>query len=129
MAQYLSEEWLEQTAAALAADTAFTEAIADVDLSILYEVTASPTGKTVYCIRMDHGVTSLVPGPAKDAHVSFGMDYDTAAAIAQGQVSAQAAFMQGRLKLGGDPTILIRQHAAIDGFSDALATLRESTSY
>lgn len=129
MAQYLSEEWLEQAAAALAADALFAEAIADAELSILYEVSASPTGKTVYCIRMDHGTTSLVLGPAKDAQVSFGMDYDTAVSIAQGEVSAQAAFMQGRIKLGGDVTVLIRQHAALDGFSDALAALRETTTY
>ncbi|CAB4751941.1 MAG: hypothetical protein F2694_08625 [Actinobacteria bacterium] len=129
MTQYLSEEWLDQAAAALAADPAVAAATTEVDLSIRYEVTGSPTGKTVYCIRMDHGTTLLVPGPAKDAQVSFEMDYDTAAAIAQGDVSAQAAFMQGRLKLGGDVAVLVRQHAAIDGLADALAPLREATTY
>jgi putative sterol carrier protein len=127
--QYLSEEWLDQAAAALAADPAMAAATAEVDLSIRYEVTGSPTGKTVYGIRMNHGSTLLEPGPAKDAQVSFAMDYDTAAAIAQGELSAQAAFMQGRLKLDGDVSVLIRQHSAIDGFSDALAPLREATTY
>ena len=129
MAQYLSEEWLDQAATALAADPAIAAATADSELIILYEVTGSPTGKTTYSIQMDQGQTSLRIGPAKDAQVSFGMDYETAAAIAQGELSAQAAFMQGRLKLGGDVSVLIRQHACIDGLSDALAPLRDATTY
>jgi putative sterol carrier protein len=72
---------------------------------------------------------TLEPGPHKDAPVSFALDYDTAAAIAKGELSAQAAFMQGKLKLGGDVGVLIRQHALFDGLDDALAGLRADTEY
>jgi hypothetical protein len=37
--------------------------------------------------------------------------------------------MQGRLKLGGDVTVLVRQHAVLDGLDDALADLRDRTEY
>jgi hypothetical protein len=37
--------------------------------------------------------------------------------------------MQGRLKLGGDVTILIRQNALLDGLDDALGDLRARTEY
>jgi hypothetical protein len=37
--------------------------------------------------------------------------------------------MQGKLKLGGDVGVLIRQHAAFDGMADALGELRDSTEF
>ncbi|CAN5486216.1 hypothetical protein BH10ACT3_BH10ACT3_21510 [soil metagenome] len=129
MTQYLSDEWLTEADAALAADTALAAAIADLDLTIQYEVTGAPSGKAAYGVRLDHGKAGIEPGPHKDAPVSFALDYETAAAIAKGELSAQAAFMQGKLKLGGDTGVLIRQHAAIDGLSDALGTLRATTEY
>jgi len=129
MVQYLSDEWLQTASDALAADPALTAAAADLDLTIQYEVTGSPTGKTAYGVRLANGTASIEPGPHKDAPVSFALDYDTAAAIAKGELSAQAAFMQGKLKLGGDVGVLIRQHAAIDGLSDALADLRGDTEF
>ena len=129
MAQYLSDEWLELASAALAEDPALAAAAADLDLTIQYEVTGAPGGKRAYGIRFDHGSAAVEVGAHDDAPVSFTLDYDTAAAIAKGELSAQAAFMQGRLKLGGDVSVLIRQHGAIDGLSDALGPLRATTEF
>ena len=80
-------------------------------------------------LRFDHGTVALQPGPHPDAPVSFSLDYDTAVAIARGDLSAQAAFMQGRLKLGGDVTVLIRDGGALDGVHDALGPLRADTEF
>lgn len=129
MAQYLSDEWLELASSALAEDEALRTAAADLDLTIQYEVTGAPGGKRAYAIRFDHGVAGIEPGAHADAPVSFTLDYDTAASIAKGELSAQAAFMQGRLKLGGDVGVLIRQHAAFDGLGDALGPLRATTEF
>ncbi len=37
--------------------------------------------------------------------------------------------MQGRLKLGGDVMVLVRQHGLLDGLEDALGELRGRTEY
>ena len=129
MVTYLSDEWMQQAGAALADDAALSAATADLDLTVSYEVTGAPGGKCSYALLFDHGTVALEPGPHPDAPVSFSLDYETAAAVARSELSAQAAFMQGRLKLGGDVTVLIRDGAVFDGIQDALAGLRADTRY
>lgn len=128
MVQYLSDEWMTEAAAALAAAPAPVDGDAEV-VVLQYDVTAAPGGKRSYALRFDGTGIALDPGAHKDASASFTLDYDVAAQIAQGQLSAQAAFMQGRLKLGGDVMVLVRQHALLDGLDDALAELRARTEY
>ena len=128
MVQYLSDEWMTEAAAALAAASAPVEG-ADDAVVLQYDVTAAPGGKRSYALRFDSAGIQLDPGTHKDASASFTLDYDVAAQIAQGQLSTQAAFMQGRLKLGGDVMVLVRQHALLDGLDDALAGLRARTEY
>ncbi len=125
---YLSEEWLERAAAALAASSELTERTRDTDLAIAYQVAGAPGGKVSYALRFDHGTTSLEPG-STDAPVAFELDYATAADIARGDLAAQAAFMQGRLKLVGDVNVLIRDGAVLDGVADALGELRSDTQF
>lgn len=129
MVQYLSDEWIQRAGEALSGDDALAAATAEMELSIAYEVTGAPGGKRSYTVTIDRGAVSLTTDSGVEPSVTFGLDYDTAAEIARGDLAAQAAFMQGRLKLGGDVNVLIRQHAAIDGLTDALAGLRSETEY
>lgn len=126
---YLSDEWIQRADAALSDDAALREATADAELAIEYTVTGAPGGATRYALTVDHGAVHLEPGAHPDAPVTFALDYDTAVEIARGEGSAQAAFMQGRLKLGGDATVLLHQHALLEGVGDALAELRDDTQY
>ena len=136
MVTYLSDEWLERAGAALAADGELAERTAETDLTIGYVVTGAPGGKVAYSIRLDHGTTTLdrgaPPAPSNDdttAPVTFELDYDTAAAIARGELAAQVAFMPGRLKLVGNVDVLIRDGAVLDGVTDALGDLRADTEF
>lgn len=129
MVQYLSDEWLDEADAALRADGGLAGVTADLDLTVAYEVTGTPDGKRSYAVAFGGGPVTVVRPAPSDAQVSFSLDYDTAAAIARGDLSAQAAFMQGRLKLGGDVNVLIRDGAALDGVADALGDLRSRTEY
>ncbi len=129
MVQYLSDEWMTAAAADLAASDSLREATSDAELTIQYDVAGAPGGKAAYGITVDHGTVTLEPGAHKDAQVRFELDYSSAAAIASGELSAQAAFMQGKLKLGGDVSVLVRQHALLDGLGDALGDLRARTEF
>lgn len=124
--QYLSDEWMEEAGAALARSTVGT---GEEPVVIQYEVTAAPGGKRTYSLTFEDDHITLEAGSRADASTSFSLDYDVAAAIARGELSAQAAFMQGRLKLGGDVMVLVHQHALLDGLDDALAGLRDRTEY
>lgn len=120
---------MDEAGAALAGNDTVPAPDGDEPIVVQYEVTAAPGGKRTYALRFDAGGVALELGSQSDASASFSLDYETAAAIARGELSAQAAFMQGRLKLGGDVTVLLRQHALLDGIDDALAELRARTEY
>ncbi|MGE3621694.1 MAG: SCP2 sterol-binding domain-containing protein [Acidimicrobiia bacterium] len=62
----------------------------------------SSTGEVAYVIRIDREGVTVRPGRAADADVTFTQDRATAAAVQAGTLSAQAAFMAGRIRLGGD---------------------------
>ena len=107
---------------------------------VLYSQRERLVKRTGMSIRLagiaDHGTTTLdrgaPPAPSDDdttAPVTFELDYDTAAAIARGELAAQVAFMQGRLKLVGNVDVLIRDGAVLDGVADALGDLRADTEF
>jgi len=127
--KYLSDEWRHEANAALAASPALSGLAADEAVLLQYDVTGGPGGKRRYALAFADGAVTLDPGAHKDPSASFALDYDVAVQIARGELSAQAAFMQGGLKLGGDVMVLVRQHALLDGLDDALADLRTRTEY
>jgi len=57
----------------------------------------------------------------------FTTDYATAARIAAGGLGAQRAFVEGRLRVGGDLSLLIRHHKALSTIDDVLAGVRART--
>lgn len=135
--QYLSDEWIE------AADTALSAAWASAgdsgenghdggadaehergSTTIGYTVTGAPTGKATYHLFVgDDGAGLAVGKPDGEADSTMELDYDTAVQIAKGETSPQVAFMQGRLKLGGDVTLLIRGVERLSAIGDALASI------
>lgn len=129
MVQYLSDEWIERAAEALASEPTLRDATADAEITVAYDVSGGPEGRRGYTLRMDHGKVSLEPGVADDAPVTFALDYSTAVQIARGELSPQVAFMRGDLKLTGDATVLLRDAAVLDGVADALAGVRSETEY
>lgn len=126
--QYLSDEWMTAAGQALMKDESLA-ALGPPRLSLQYEVTGAPDGKRSYTVRLGDGPAELVPGVDGDADASFTVDYPTAAAVAKGELAVQVAFMQGRLKLGGDVNVLIRRSAELKGLDDALAAVRTETEY
>lgn len=126
---YLSDEWIEAANEAVANSAELKKSAKDQDLTIAYEVTGTPSGKVRYGMTFKDGAASVTTGKHADAGAAFTLDYETATQIARGELSAQAAFMQGRMKLAGDVTVLIGQYRLIDETEDALSELRANTEY
>ena len=76
-------------------------------------------------MRVAGGRASAAPGPAGDEHadrrVSFASDRETARAMAEEGKSVQRAFAEGRLRLDGDPRLLIAARPAMDALGAALS--------
>jgi putative sterol carrier protein len=68
-------------------------------------------------------------GGAEQPTVTFRCDHATARAISRAELSAQRAFMAGRLRIGGDAAALVRAQGAIARLPDLFAAVRAETEW
>ena len=128
MARYLSPEWIDELHSALSTAESVRQATADVALTV-QQVVTGPDGDVAWYVQVDHGSVEVRPGRTDDADVTFRQDRETALAVAGGELSAQAAFMVGRLRVSGDVQLLMRHRDAFAGLDAALAGVRDTTEY
>lgn len=141
MPTYLSDEWLRDAAAAVDADPGLQAQRVDPPLVVQQvvtghhpaiagaEVSGSPRGATVtwHVVFGPDGVT-WSSGSAADPDVVLTCDADTAWDVQRGALSAQGAFMHGRLRLGGDTRALLAHQPLLTALDDVLAPLRARTT-
>jgi hypothetical protein len=129
MPRYLSPEWLEAAQRAMDASVSSPAAEAGADIVVQHVVTGGADGDVTYHIRVGGDGVAVHLGEAPEPTVVFTEDYGTAAAISRGELSAQSAFITGRIKVHGDLPRLVEQSSAFSDIDDALAGLRSETSY
>ncbi len=133
MARYLSEEWFTAAAAALGPEPDDEREDGSVDTLVVEQrVLDGIDGEgdpVVWHVVVAGEARSIHPGPHPSPTVAFSQDYATAAAVASGEVSAQEAFMTGRITMSGDTGALLAVAPALAGVGDALAAVREDTSF
>jgi hypothetical protein len=112
---------------ALANDDDLRAATSELTLTIEQVVTGAPgvpDGGTVrWQVTIDHGRVALVDRPAGAA------DHPTAVQIASGELAAQRAFVEGRLRVGGDLSLLTRHQRVFATIDDTLAKVRTETTF
>jgi len=125
MPRYLSDEWLR------ALDAAARSCSVDGRITIEHVVTdgADDGGELRYHIVIAESRVRFVPGAATAPTVTFHEDRATAAAIASGALFAPAAFLSGRLSVGGDLNALMANAAAIAAVDAAIDAVRTETTY
>jgi len=121
MAELLSAEWVADLDAAARAGTA----PAGVQV-VIQQVVLDEDGddELAYAIRIADGAISVELGRVEDADVTFTQDRATARAIATGDESAQAAFIAGRLRVGGDLRSVMDRAGALATLTDVFAPAR-----
>lgn len=129
MPRYLSAEWLD--AARAATDLSGREAASRPAPCVVVQhlVTGTPDGDVAYHVCVDAAGVRVQAGSSPDPTVVFTEDYDTAAAIGRGELSAQGALIAGRIRVRGDLSKLTACAACLDDIDDLLAELRERTTY
>ena len=123
MPEYLSPDWFAAAAELVAGSATLAERSQGVHL-VLEQTVHDGTAEISWALRFDDGSASLVTGRADDATVSFSCARDTADAIHSGERSAQAAFIAGDLRIGGDVSALMQHASLFADLDDVLATLR-----
>jgi alkyl sulfatase BDS1-like metallo-beta-lactamase superfamily hydrolase len=120
---FLSPEWIA------ALDGARITSDAPVSIVIEQRIVDGDDVITWHVV-IDDQVAHVRFGPADQAaHVTFVQDRATATAIARGELNAQLAFIDGRVRLTGDVRVLI-DHADVFARLDAAwRPVRERTTY
>lgn len=132
VAIYLSDEWFEQIGASKAAPpTASTASTASTEevLVLQHVVTGGPEGDVCYHVRVANGAVAVVRGQAVTPDVTFAEDYTTAAAIASGTLSAPAALLAGRIRVGGHLARLTNHFDGATIVDPVPAAVRATTTY
>jgi putative sterol carrier protein len=99
MAKYLTQEWLD-----LYKDLAqeFPER-AGATAVMQYVITGTPDGDVMYVQRIENGkMMESQLGDSEDAEFTLTLSYEDAKKIQRSELDANAAFMQGRLKVTGN---------------------------
>ena len=121
MAGFLTDAWLDELERAAAGATVDPE----LRLRVQQVVPDGPDGHEVaYAVEVADGTVAVRRGHHGDADVTFTQDRATAEAIHHGELSAQAAFMQGRLRLGGDLRAVLDRAGALAAIDDVFAAAR-----
>jgi len=126
MPEFLSPGWLDAMSQAANGAT-----VAVVEPGIVVQQVVTDPGRTdvAWWIELGGGAIALHPGKTNAPTVTFTQDAETAAAINQGRLSAQAAFMTGRLQVGGDVQVLLDRQEELLGIDDVFAAIRAATTY
>ncbi len=120
MAGFLTDEWLDELDAAARG----AGAPAAPRLVLQQVVPDGPGGEVAYALVVEDGRIRVERGRADRPDLVFTQDRATAEAIHRGELSAQTAFMQGRLRLGGDLRAVIDRAADLAAIDDVFARFR-----
>ena len=123
--RFLTEAWID----AMNAAAADVEVPADLSVVVGQEVSGTPDGDVAYCFEVRDGAVRLTPGSTEHADIAVLQDYATAVAIARGELPAQQAVAEGRLKLRGDMGALVRNGPALAAISDVFRSVRDRTDW
>jgi predicted lipid carrier protein YhbT len=97
--KYLSQEWLDE-ARALAADQPERPG---ASARIQWIVSGGPDGDVKYWWRLEDGkLLESALGTLGEADLTLSLSYEDSVKIQRGELDANAAFMQGRMKTAGD---------------------------
>src|SRR5689334_13378967 len=99
MAKFLSKEWMDESAKLAEGQPERPGATA----SMQYVITGAPDGEVKYYVTIDNGhLVSQDLGELPDAEITMTMTYDDHVKVQKGELDANAAFMQGRVKVAGN---------------------------
>lgn len=124
MAEFLSDAWIADLDEAGRA----TEAPAELQV-VVQQVVLDDGREVTYAVRVADGRVRVTAGRAERPDVTFTQSRAVAAAIARGERSAQAAFLAGDLRVGGDLTAVLEGSRALAAIADVFEPARAATSW
>ncbi len=127
MARFLSTAWFARLGELT--EPASRSSQAGDGLVLEQVVRRAPEGVVRYHVVIDDGQSRVVLGAAPSPDVTFTSDYATASAIARGDLPAQTALVEGRLRVRGDMSRLGQRAPDLAAIDPIPPPLRAETTY
>jgi putative sterol carrier protein len=103
--RYLSQEWLDDLREAATSQPERPGASARIQ----YAVSGGPDGEVKYYWILEDGkLLESALGTVDDADITLTLTYEDSVKVQQGDLDANAAFMQGRMKVAGNMAKLMQ---------------------
>ena len=118
--QYLSDEWIQAADAALRASALRTSE------GDRFTVEQRVDDMAFHMVFDDEGAR-VCAGPAVDPEVVFRQSWDTAVAIARGELSSEEAVLNGEITFEGNPMALLSYRRLLASADDVFADVRART--
>ncbi len=97
--KFLSEAWATTLKDLVNASEEFKQVAAATSTKIQQIVTDAPDGDIHYWITLEAGAVDVGVGDIPDPELTITEDYDTAVALAKGELSGVAAYMGGKVTI------------------------------
>jgi len=127
--RYLRLDWIDELRREVAAAGHLAELAGAHELGITQVVTNGPEGTVVYHLQVGDGAARFGVGPADPEHVRMEQTWDVAVAVATDELNAQAAFVNGHIKLYGDQQRLLAAQPVFGALDAVFAVVRARTEY
>lgn len=115
--KYLSDDWAKEVNNRLQSSEAVLNAAKGQSVTIQQVVTDVPDrGEVKYYFKLADGQPEVGVGDIENPEATISQTYETSVAVAKGELNAQNAFMQGKLKITGNLMKLMQ----LQGFFQAL---------
>ena len=129
MIRYLSLDWINALSDEVTASDNMREIAEAHRIGVTQVVSDGPEGDVIYHLSIGDGEASFGAGPADPEDVRMEQDWDTAVAVATGELNAQEAFISGRIRLFGDQQKLLDSQPVFGALDAVFASVRERTRY
>ena len=120
--KFLSDEWAQALKAELNESEDFRQAASGHKATIQQIITGAE-GTTNYWITIGDGKIDLGVGDIEGEDATITQSYDSAAALARGELNPVTAFMTGKLKIAGNMGMILGLQGALAQLPAAMAKI------
>ena len=127
--RYLSLQWITELSREVADSEQLARIASTHSIGVTQVVTDGPEGTVIYHLEVGDGAARFGPGPADPEDVRMEQDWNTAVAVATGELNAQEAFIGGRIRLIGNQQLLLESQPVFGALDAVFTAVRERTVY
>jgi putative sterol carrier protein len=110
--QFLTDEWAAELTRRLNGSESFSKGLGGTNAKV-QQVISTPEGERRYWMQTEDGTIEMGSGDVPSPDATITQDYDTAVALARGELNPVSAYMTGKLKISGNLMMLMGLQSAL----------------